>query len=427
MVEQAAAARKQGKAAPFDEQIAQWWAKNDPGSAGGLGWADPAADDSSWKTMNLPAAWEGAGLPGFDGVVWFRRIVELPEAWAGREAVLHLGPIDDIDTTWVNGTKVGETGVWTAPRDYKVPAKVLKAGRNVVAVRVLDTGGGGGIYGQPGQMKLSGSGEEVALAGAWKYKDSVPLGKCGPVPARPDQGNPNVVTVLYNGMIAPILPAAIRGAIWYQGESNAGKPAQYRTLLPTMIRDWRGRFSGGEFPFLIVQLANFMAVQTRPSEGGWAELREAQLWTAQNVPKTGLAVITDIGDAADIHPKNKQDVGKRLALNALAIAHGRKLVCSGPIYREMKARDGKIELRFDHVGGGLVARGDALKGFAIAGEDGAFEWADAVIEGDAVVVSSPKVPRPAAARYGWASNPIGNLFNREGLPASPFRTDAPAR
>ncbi|MHB8902943.1 MAG: sialate O-acetylesterase [Thermoguttaceae bacterium] len=228
---------------------------------------------------------------------------------------------------------------------------------------------------------------------------------------------------LYNGMILPILPYAIRGAVWYQGESNAGRAYQYRDLFPKMIRNWREDWGQGDFPFYFVQLANYMQVRDEPVDSAWAELREAQTMT-MSLPKTGQAVIIDIGEAGDIHPKNKQDVGKRLALWALAKDYGRELVYSGPMYKSMKKDGSKIVLSFDHVGGGLVAKGgEPLKGFAIAGEDKAFVWADARIDGDTIVVSSPKVTEPVAVRYAWADNPICNLYNREELPASPFRTD----
>ena len=422
-------ARKAGTSR-FDEQMDRWWKQADPGSASGAGWADPSHDAADWKTMDLPAAWESAGLDGFDGLVWFRKEVDLPASWAGKEAVLHLGPIDDRDTTWVNGVRVGEGDRWDAPRDYRVRQGTLLSGRNVVAVRVLDTGGEGGLRGQPGQLRLECAGGQipaVSLAGAWKYKAATTLDKLPPVPQRIDS-NPNVVTVLYNGMIAPLVPFAIKGAIWYQGESNAGNPEQYRRLLPTLIRDWRSRFGVGDFPFLVVQLANFMAPQVEPVEAGWAGLREAQLMTAQADPKVGLAVIIDIGAANDIHPKNKQDVGMRLALAALAIGDGKKIEYSGPIYSGMEVRGREAHLKFTHVGGGLLAKGgDKLKGFAIAGEDKKFQWADAAIQGETVVVSSPKVERPVAVRYGWANNPDCNLYNKEGLPASPFRTDVDAK
>jgi len=246
--------------------------------------------------------------------------------------------------------------------------------------------------------------------------------------------SPHTPSVLFNGMIAPIVPYGIRGAIWYQGESNAGRPAEYRTLMPALIRDWRRHWGQGDFPFLLVQLANFRALQPQPSEGGWALLREAQLMTVSALPAVGMATAVDIGEANDIHPKNKQDVGRRLALAAMAIAYGQKLVYSGPVYKSMKVADGKIVLSFDHVGGGLVAllkpqespyskSGPPLRGFAIAGADKQWVWADAKIVGDTVVVASEKVPAPVAVRYGWANNPIGNLYNKQALPASPFRTD----
>ncbi|MHC4745572.1 MAG: sialate O-acetylesterase, partial [Planctomycetota bacterium] len=255
--------------------------------------------------------------------------------------------------------------------------------------------------------------------------------------------NPNMPTALYNGMIAPLIPYGIQGAIWYQGESNVGRAYQYRELFPLMITNWRSDWGRGDFPFIFVQLANFMAVKEQPGESAWAELQEAQLravkeqpgesaWAelqeAQlrtlSLPNTGMAVINDIGAASDIHPRNKQDVGKRLALWALANSYGKEIVYSGPLYKSVKVEGGKVILSFDHVGGGLVAEGgEPLKGFAIAGEDKKFVWADAKIEGKTVVVSSDAVPNPVAVRYAWADNPVCNLYNKEGLPASLFRTD----
>ena len=253
--------------------------------------------------------------------------------------------------------------------------------------------------------------------------DSTPMSKLSAPPQAPDAANPNLATVLYNGMIAPLLPFAIKGAIWYQGESNADRAYQYRELLPVMIRDWRQRFGVGDFPFYIVQLAGFTASQPQPRENDWAELREAQAFTARRVRNCGLAVAIDLGEANDIHPKNKRDVGVRLALNALARTYGKKVEYSGPWYKSMKLENGAILLRFEHAGSGLVAKGGMLKGFALAGDDKKFVWADAKIDGQTVVVSSPQVPRPAAVRYGWDSNPICNLYNGAGLPAVPFRTD----
>ncbi|HEY3412326.1 MAG TPA: sialate O-acetylesterase [Armatimonadota bacterium] len=234
---------------------------------------------------------------------------------------------------------------------------------------------------------------------------------------------PNLATVLFNGMVAPVIPFGIKGAIWYQGSSNAARAYQYRTLLPTMINDWRARWGVGDFPFYIGQLYNYMAQKPEPGDDEWAELREAQSMTAKALPHSGIAVAIDIGETETIHPLNKQDLGRRLALNALAKDYGKKVEYSGPDYQSMKVESGKIRLTFTHIGGGLVAKGGKLTGFAIAGVDRKFVWADVVIDGESVVVSSSGVPEPVAVRYAWASNPVCNLYNKGGLPASPFRTD----
>jgi sialate O-acetylesterase len=246
-----------------------------------------------------------------------------------------------------------------------------------------------------------------------------------PAPRDP-LSDPNLASNLYNGMVSPLVPYAIRGAIWYQGESNAGRAYQYRKLFPAMIQDWRKAW-GNDFPFLFVQLANFNPGQPEPAEStgesDWAELREAQLLTL-SLPNSGMAVIIDIGDAKDIHPKNKQDVGRRLALNALHMSYGKDVVYSGPSFDKMQTEGSTVRLKFKHVGGGLVAQGGGpLKGFAVAGADKKFHVAEARIEGDTVVLHSDQVEKPAGVRYAWANNPAGNLFNNEGLPASPFRTD----
>jgi len=408
----------------FDKEMAAWWARNDPGSAAEPVWADPAFAASDWQSMALPSNWEQAGLPDFDGLVWFRKEIDLPAAWAGKDAVLHLGPIDDRDTTFVNGAQVGELNRWTDPRNYKIPGGVLEAGRNIIAVRVLDTGGGGGFHGKPEDMRIETTGADpISLAGEWRYCKSTPLAETTPAPQRMDN-SPNVASVLYNAMIAPLVPCAIKGAIWYQGESNAGRAEQYARLLPTLIRDWRARFEVGDFPFLVVQLANFMAVDTEPRNDAWPQLREAQFLATRAVPNAELALAIDIGVANDIHPKNKQDVGLRLALAALGTTYAKDIEYSGPVYTTMKVEDGKVRVSFDHLGGGLVAKGeDGVKGFAIAGEDGAFVWADARIDGDTVLVWADGVEAPAAVRYAWSNNPVCNLYNKAGLPAVPFRTD----
>jgi sialate O-acetylesterase len=414
-------------------QFMEALAKGDLGTKGR--WHEPDANAADWKTMDLPQLWERTEVGAFDGIVWFRKEVEVPPAWAGKDLTLGLGPIDDDDVTYFNGGKVGATGYgtprhWQTPRRYTVPGALVRAGRNVIVSRVLDGGGGGGFGGLPAQMKLSRPGappdRALSLAGAWRYRIGCSTaGKRVPSPPRPPS-EPTGPSGMYNGMIAPLVPYGIAGAIWYQGESNAGRPIQYRTLFPLMIRGWRTVWQQGDFPFLFVQLANLGRAPKQPDAGGWAWLREAQLRTLA-LPKTAMAVTIDIGDANDIHPRNKQDVGKRLALGALAVEYGRDGVHSGPIYRSMTVEGNKVRLRFRHVGGGLVAKGpDApnLKQFSIAGIDQKFVWAHAKIDGETAIVWSDAVSAPAAVRYAWATNPEGaNLFNAEGLPASPFRTD----
>lgn len=409
------------------EQNLQGWhrqlAELDLKAAGeGLPWFDPKRDDQSWQMMALPTAWERAGMPDVDGLVWFRKHVNLPETAAGQKLRLHLGPIDDFDWTFFNGREIGRTSVFNAPRQYEVPADLVQAGDNVVAVRVLDTGGLGGFYGKPEQLYWVGSDSvRGSLAGAWYYKTGLRLQDI-PLPP-PSPLTPNRPAVLYNAMIAPLIPYAIAGAIWYQGESNAGRAYQYRTLFPLLIQDWRRQWQQGDFPFLFVQLANYQPVNAAPVESDWAELREAQTMALAE-RNTGMAVAIDIGDANDIHPGNKQGVGDRLALQARRVAYGEKLVPSGPLYTKMKIENNRVRLFFDHTGSGLLAGGgQELQGFAIAGPDRKFVWARAEIEGKTVVVSHPQVQQPVAVRYAWSSNPVCNLFNREGLPASPFRTD----
>lgn len=404
-------------------QQEEWFARHDAGTK--EGWSAEAFDDATWTRIEQPMQWTGstvAELANFDGVVWFRRPLELPPGIEGKEAVLQLGAIDDEDTVWLNGRKIGEGEGWLNARTYKVPAGVLKAGKNVLALRVLDHDGGGGMTGPADQMKLAFDTGFLALHGPWRYKIGTGLANKPPFPRRAG-GNPNVPTVLYNAMVSPLLPCGMKGAIWYQGESNAARAQQYRKLLPALIGDWRKRFGQGDFPFYIVQLANFMPKQAEPGPSEWAELREAQAMTGRNVPNSGIAVTIDIGDAADIHPRNKQDVGKRLALQALAKTYGKDLVAAGPEFKSAKVEGGAIRLGFDSVGGGLVAKDGALKGFAIAGEDKKFVRAEAKIDGETVLVSSPQVAKPVAVRYGWENNPDATLFNQEGLPAGPFRTD----
>ncbi|HET6977069.1 MAG TPA: sialate O-acetylesterase [Pyrinomonadaceae bacterium] len=420
----------------YAHALEQWEEKNlyiDSGNKGeALGYADPATSTADWSKMDLPQQFETAGML-IDGAVWFRRVLELPEVWAGKDLVLNLTPIDDQDVTYFNGKKVGSIGGETpnsymVPRKYIVPGALVHGGRNVIAVRVFDSAGEGG-FSRGGVMSIGPSGaaesEVISLRGAWDYKVELAL-----EPKHPDWGsrpeavgvsNQNNPSVLYNAMIAPLVPFAIRGAIWYQGESNAGRAYQYRTLFPIMIRNWRTAW-GSEFPFYFVQLANWHANKAEPDESDWAELREAQTMTLRE-PQTGMAVTIDIGDENDIHPRNKVDVGHRLAAWALAGTYHQTVVPSGPLFNQFSIEGDRIKIRFKYGAELKTIDGGAVKGFAIAGEDRKFVWADARIDGDAVIVSSPKVMKPVAVRYGWADNPIANLYNGAGLPASPFRTD----
>lgn len=419
----------------YSEALALWQAKTSgrksyfepPSSSGTEVQAQPDLDTKGWKTMEEPVLWEWAGLE-IDGSVWFRRDIHIPSKWAGKELILNLGPVDDTDITFFNGVEVGRVGqkddsYWAVPRSYTTPGYLVKSGRNVIAVRVFDEGSCGGFSGDREQMFMYRPGDlthTLSLAGEWLYQVSDPL------PEKPEYPEPardayNVPSFLYNAMIHPLVPYALKGVIWYQGENNAPYPSEYLRLSKLMIASWRKLWGQGDFPFLLVQLANYDGVKM--AHESWPRLREAQLQTAQQVPRTGMVVTIDVGDPNDVHPRNKQTVGQRLALVARALAYGEKLVYSGPIFRAAKVQDKEIMLTFDQVGGGLAVHGDKLVGFIIAGVDGKFYPAEATIVGGGIIVSSVLVPKPVAVRYAWDNSPEGNLFNAEGLPASPFRTD----
>ena len=372
------------------------------------------------KTMAIPTLWEEADttLRTFDGFVWFQKTINLPARYAGQALTLHLGAIDDDDITWFNGQRIGETRGHNKNREYELPAEAVKAGENTITVRVQDNSGGGGLYGPAEEMYLAQGDNKlsVELTGPWQYDATQE-------PRFPESGNfQRQPAMLYNAMIAPLLPYPLKGAIWYQGESNAARAKQYATLFPGMIQDWRQQWGGEPFPFLFVQLANFEP-QGAPSDQ-WAYLREAQN-AALELENTGMAVTIDIGDLADIHPRNKQDVGDRLAQAAQAVAYGDKETFTGPMYESMRVAGDSIILTFKEVGEGLMKLPDEeVAGFMIAGEDQQFVEAEAHIIGtNEVSVRAPEVNQPAAVRYGWANNPSVNLYNEEGLPVSPFRTD----
>ena len=389
-------------------------------------WASPELDDAAWATIRTPGAWEAAGYDGMDGVAWYRTSFTLTSEETRQPIRLSLGPIDDSDVTWVNGVEVGRTGQYSAARLYTIPVSALRSGRNVIAVRVRDGGGGGGIYGDAAALWIEVGGAMRPLAGMWRFK-------VGSVSFEADGQRVNKVpTVLYNRMIHPLLDVPIKGVIWYQGESNANniqQATEYRRLFAAMISSWRREWRGtkNSFPFLWVQLPNFGRVDSVPPvTAGWATLRESQS-AALTLPNTGQVVAIDLGGATELHPRNKQDVGARLALTAREVAYGQRVVSSGPRYRRHSVTGGMVTIELTNVGSGLVSRANtgSITGFAIAGPDRRFVWAKARVDGNSVVVWSDDVPAPVAVRYLWSNSPlVPVLYNRQGLPLEPFRTDS---
>jgi sialate O-acetylesterase len=398
--------------------------------------SSPQYSDSTWREMRLPTLWESTELGNFDGAVWFRKRVEIPASWLNRDLVLELGPIDDVDVTFVNGQRVGShegEGMYRTDRVYRIPAGVVRDGTLLIAVRVIDYGGGGGMFGEEKVLGVhpDTSGERVPLAGTWRYlpvaeyrgdnffvfgsKESRYFSH----PKLPVGFSAYTPTALFNGMITPLVPFALRGVVWYQGEANTNDPGLYRQLFPLMIQDWRRAFRLPGMPFYYVQIAPYEYGPSTPSQ----YLREAQLLTL-SVKNTGMAVTLDIGNAKNIHPANKQEVGRRLAGCALAKTYGRKVVYLGPLLKSFKKHRDSIELVFEHTGSGLVVR-DGTKGneFQIAADDRVFKDAQVVVRGKRLIVSHPEVKNPQAVRYAFTNTPGATLFNGEGLPASSFRTD----
>ncbi len=398
-------------------------ANNDKGLIGAVKWYESQYVPKGWQRISVPGYWEDQGIKDLNGVVWYRREVDIPTSMTGVPARIFLGRIVDADILYINGKQVGQTSYQYPQRRYTINADLLKPGKNIIVVRVQNSSGKGGFVPDKPYF-LQANGETISLTGYWDYK----VGEVYPIQTRPGvnaivaQSQP---TALFNAMIAPASNFAIKGALWYQGESNSGNAVEYRKLLPALIKDYRAKFANPALPFLYVQLPNFGDVNYLPSEGSWPLLREAALKTL-SVPNTGMAVTIDLGEWNDIHPDNKKDVGERLALAARALAYKEKgLVFSGPIYRSSEISGNKIILSFDHVGNGLIAiDNEELSQFAIAGADKKFVWAKAKIDGDKVVVWAEGVAEPKYVRYAWADNPFGaNLYNAEKLPASPFRTD----
>jgi sialate O-acetylesterase len=376
-------------------------------------------DHSTWAKAYYPVDMAGIGLGGFWGVVWLRKTFDIPKDLKGKKLNISLDMRARDVVIYFNGTEIGMTVNPDKTIDYDIPGKIVKAGNNVLAIRMYVNWGSASV-GTKESIAAITSGDKkvnIVLDGAWYGNGTIEP----PVPQW--QNYYNNITVQYNARIAPLTPFGLKGIIWYQGENNAGKAFQYQTLFPMMIQDWRTQWGQGYLPFLFVQLANYKAKKIEPSDDDWAELREAQAMALQQ-PNTGMACAIDIGDANDIHPKNKEDVGKRLYLAARKVAYDENIISSGPVYQSMQIEGGKIRLKFTSIGNGLTTRNnETLKGFSIAGKDNKFCWADAKIDRDEIVVSAIKVEFPLAVRYSWESNPDGNLYNKEGLPAPPFRTD----
>ncbi|PWA03979.1 sialate O-acetylesterase [Flavobacterium psychrotolerans] len=373
-------------------------------------------DDSRWLEFNEPEIWEKQSLGEFDGVVWLRKSIVLSAEDSKKTALLELSKIDDEDITYVNGIKVGGMAQWDASRKYSIPNGVLREGKNTIAIRVVDNGGGGGIYGDSSDLKLTLENTSIPLNGKWKFQ----------VEALKSDINENAFPSLaYNAMINPLIPFAFQGVLWYQGESNSNRSYQYRKAFPLLINDWRQKWNHGNFPFYFVQLATFSTSGNSNEGCAWAELREAQTLTLQ-VPNTGMVVTTDIGDTKSIHPLNKQDLGKRLATLALKNVYKKEIVCAGPFYKSMEIKGNQIMLSFDNLGTGLTTSDQYgyIKGFEIAGKDQVFYCAKAFIKDNKVILFSENVENPIAVHFGWVGDASdNNLFNKEGFPAIPFRTD----
>jgi sialate O-acetylesterase len=414
--------RRQMGGPQYGNYIMHWYDEYDIGSKNGS-WADPALDDSSWKTVQIPGGFNELGVGDVPALCWFRKEITLPATLPQGMARVYLGSIEKMDTTYINGQQVGASSWVENPRVYFARNGVLKPGRNVITIRVFKVKPDGGFLAKPDDLRLAlGDGSVIPLSGEWKGKVAVDARPPHPLPVG-FENLPTMPGVIQNGMLAPIVPLSIAGAIWYQGESNAERAYQYRRLLPAMIADWRRLFGQGDFPFYIVSLPAFKHRSDVPVEDSWAEMREAQALAAKNVRNSCLAVTIDTGDPESIHPVDKKEAGERLALCALGEYYGRKVPHSGPALSSVEHLPGAMKLLFDHVDGGLVVKGEKPGEFSIAGADRKWYWADARLEGNAAIVSSKSVPEPKAVRYAWQANPAATLFNGAGLPAAPFRTD----
>ncbi len=395
----------------------------DKGETEKIRWHDTAYQASDWRSINVPGYWEDQGLRNLDGIVWYRRTIDVPVSMAGKASRMFLGRIVDADAVYINGVLVGNTTYQYPQRRYRVPAGLLKPGKNSVVVRVSNQQGKGGFVPDKPYC-LFADADTIDLKGTWQYKVSYVAPKQSGPPIEPPLNVMNQPAALYNGMVAPLVNYTIKGYGWYQGEANTANPHSYADLSKALIADWREQWKQGSLPFLYVQLPGFMEYDYLPAESNWAMLREAQLKTLA-IPNTGMAVAIDLGEWNDIHPDNKKDVGLRLATAALKVAYKEQIVPMGPLYDTAVIDNTRVVVSFTSTGSGLVTSdGEAPGDFAIAGADKKFVWAETKIEGNRVIVWSSAVPEPKYVRYAWADNPVNpNLRNREGLPASPFRTD----
>jgi sialate O-acetylesterase len=412
---------KIGGGPQYGNFIMHWYDEYDIGLKSN-GWAAVDLDDSNWKTAHLPDGFRELGMANAPGVCWFRKEITLPDPLPSGPASIQLGVVERMDTTYINGHWVGASAWVENPRFYPLKQGILTAGKNLVTVRVFKVKPNGGFMSKPDDLRVVMGSTVIPLAGEWKGAISVDASPPHPMPMGFENW-PVIPSVLYQGMLEPLAPLAISGAIWYQGEANADRAFQYRKLLPAMIGDWRKLFAQGEFPFYIVSLPAFMHHQDHPVESSWAELREAQALTARNVPNCALAVAIDTGDPDNIHPADKKIVGDRLAFCALATFYREKIPYQGPTFKSLEHLPGALKLRFEHIDSGLVATNGEPGEFAIAGNDHVWHWADARLQGESIIVSSPQVPEPVAACYAWQSYPMATLSNGAGLPAVPFRTD----
>jgi sialate O-acetylesterase len=374
-------------------------------------------DTTHWRSLTVPGFLKEQGFNLPHGSFWVRKTFYLTEEQAKKSAALWLGCVVDGDQVFLNGQSIGQTGYQYPPRIYAVPANLLKAGDNNISVRVVSYSGNPGfVKEKPYELNLGD--EKIVLSGEWKIQIAATAGSMNKTTTLHYQPSS-----LFNAKLAPALQLNIKGVLWYQGESNVGRAKEYQQLLPDLIADWRKQFNQGDFPFLYVQLANFLPAQAQPSESEWAELREAQRKILA-VKNTAMTVALDLGEWNDIHPLNKKDVGERLALGAIKLAYGKKSILhSGAFVKSAKLKSKKIEIRFDYAKG-LTVRGDQIKYLAIAGADKKFVWTTAEVNNNRLIVDAAEVADPKWIRYAWADNPEGaNLYNAAGLPASSFEIE----